>query len=124
MSRTARLLNTGMGQSFGTAISKPASRRRQARRVSRSGTRSRQWHVLLRGLRARWRRIANIPLAQLVAVVTLGQIDVDMAFVVAVGARPEHGHKARASALAQTIAKFVRDLRVGRAEHRAIRELE
>src|SRR5262249_52389992 len=106
MSRTARLLSTGMVQSFGTAISKPASRRRQARRVGRSGTRSRQRHVFLGGLGAR-RRIANIPLAQLVAVMTLGQVDVNMAFVVAVGARPEHGHEARASALAQAIAKFV-----------------
>ena len=50
----------------------------------------------------------------------LGEIEMNMGFVVTIGARPEHCRKAMACAFAQVVAKRLRDRHVGQADGAAI----
>ena len=47
-----------------------------------------------------------------------------MVLVIAVRARTQHGHEARAHALPQAVAKLLGDLRVGELHHLAVGELQ
>ena len=66
-------------------------------RVRYGRTRQRQWNP--RG-NFSGPRFAHIPLAHTVTLAALGEIQMNMGFMVTIGTGPEHGRKAMACALA------------------------
>ena len=67
---------------------------------------------------------AYVPLADAVTIVAPDQVDMDMAVVVAVGPRAEHGGETAAGARAQGFAQRLVDLRVGQFDAGAIGKVE
>src|ERR1700688_806002 len=86
-------------------------------RIGNSRARRRQRYLFAADLHtgnfSRWRRLAHVPLANAVTLPALGEIEMDMAFMMAVGAGPEHGGEARAGAGAQVLAQILGCRHVG-----------
>src|SRR4051794_10753392 len=68
--------------------------------------------------------VAYRPLADAIAAAPLGEVNVDVVLVVAVGRRAEHGGKARAGAGLEAFAKTLRHRDVGQLIALAVRERE
>ena len=83
---------------------------------------------LIRGQRLvgprRDRHLAHVPLADLGVARTLGEIEMDVARMIAVGARPEHGHEAAAGRGADAVAERLVHQRIGEVEHAAVLQPE
>src|SRR5580698_6484598 len=69
-------------------------------------------------------RIPNVPLANPVVVASLHQIEMDVVFVVAVGAWTQHRRKPRAYRMQHGLAEIARDVTIGQRDRAAIGELE
>src|SRR5665811_259574 len=67
-------------------------------------------------------RLAHVPRADAIALPALGEIEMDMTFVMAVRAGPEHRGEALAGARAQGHAQIFCDRHVGQADHAAVGE--
>src|SRR5215470_16294774 len=127
MSRTARLLSTGMASLFRGGdcaadveiVSKLAAGG-FVRRTHHYRAWPRQRH-LLGDFRV---RLADVPLTHAIAVPTFSEIDMNMAFVKTVRAGTEHRHEARARTLPQAVAKLLGDFDVSQADGFAIGQLE
>src|SRR6516225_7588291 len=90
-----------------------------------SGAGSRQRHRTSGTvLRALFVLLADVPVTYAVAAGALREIHMDMVLVIAVGARPQHGRKARAGPRPQILAKVFWHMRIGELDHRAAPELD
>ena len=72
----------------------------------------------------RRRRLANVPFANLVIVAARLEIEMDVLFVIAVGAWAEHGCKPRAGGRADSVPPILIDVDVGETKLAAVGELE
>ena len=68
--------------------------------------------------------LANVPFANLVIVAARLEIEVDVLFVIAVGAWAEHGRKPRAGGRADGVPPILIDVHVGETKLAAVGELE
>ena len=70
----------------------------------------------------RW--LAHVPLANTIAMISLKNIEMDVAIVMAVGARPQHCGKAMTGGIPQLLKQRLRNGRVGQLYMTAISEDE
>ena len=68
----------------------------------------------------RW--FTYVPLAYAVALATLGKIKMDMRFMIAVGARPEHGSETVARTLTYPVTEFLGDSHIRKSQSAAVSE--
>ena len=65
-------------------------------------------------------RFADVPLANTVTMMTISEIEMDMALVIAVGAWTKHCRKSMARTFAQGVAEVLRHRYIGQRQHAAI----
>src|SRR5215472_10510217 len=70
------------------------------------------------------RRFADVPLANTVTMMTISEIEMDMALVIAVRAGTKHRRKPMTRAFPQSIAKILSDRHIGQRQHTAIGQRE
>ena len=87
-------------------------------------TRARQLHRVGKNRSRRLAGLTHVPLAHAIAVAALGEIDMHVILVIAVGARTQHGHESRADALPQALAKVLGDLWVREPDHPPVGQLQ
>src|SRR6516225_8151664 len=85
-----------------------------------SGAGSRQRHRTSGTvLRALFVLLADVPVTYAVTAGALREVHMDMVLVIAIGARPQHGRKARAGPCPQILTKILWHIRIGELDHRA-----